>query len=109
MASNNKPLENNLNDVPDPYVIGSTHGSLEEYRNALRKYSVARHLSYKVLKQAKACHVVKCRDSDCGFRIRCNIKDSECIVTVSKPHQCLPDAHDEWHGSASIKYLQPAN
>lgn len=52
---------------------------------------------------------MKCHDSDYGFRIRCNIKDSECIVTVLEPHQCLPDAPDSWRVPASMKYLQPAN
>lgn len=78
----NVPLQNNLDIVSDPYIVGSLSGSLDAFTSALGQYSVARHVSYQVHKQTKACYILKSGVTACEFRIRCNIKKTRCALTL---------------------------
>jgi len=106
------PLERSSTDllVSDPYVKGASFESFEAAKDALLRHTVARGLSYKVLRSDKkrSRHLVSCSLPSCPFRIRFGPNASGGVkTTVVVPHNCPPEAHLNWGRANSVKALRP--
>jgi MuDR family transposase len=106
------PLERSSIDllVSDPYVKGASFESFEAAKDALLRHTVARGLSYKVLRSDKnrSRYLVSCSLPSCPFRIRFGPNASGGVkTTVVVPHNCPPEAHLNWGRANSVKALRP--
>ena len=98
-------------DLPDPYVCGSEFNNMNEARDALLLYTVARGKSYSIqASDSKRCIAV-CRSSSCEFRVRISVsKESrKASTTVSVAHTCPPETHEGWNGEKSTRHLRLRN
>jgi len=76
---------------------------------AILQYTVAKGLSYKVLKAEKRCFLISCCSESCPFRLRVSLNKNqqEIKTTISIPHKCRLETHYDWRPSKSMKYLKP--
>src|SRR6267378_1382714 len=94
--------------VPDPYTKGTSFESLEAAKDALLRHTVARGLSYKVLRsdKARSRYLVSCLSS-CSFQIRIGPNASGGVMTTAVvPHSCPPETHSNWRQARSVKSLR---
>ena len=98
----------NMPDGPDPYICGSTFNSIDEARDILLRYTVARGLSYRVeSSDRKRKYILACRSKECKFCLRISIaKSGTAQTTASSPHTCPPEIHEVWKPASSVKYLR---
>jgi hypothetical protein len=92
---------------PDPYAIGSVYANINEAKEALLQYTVAKELSYRPKYSDKRKYVVECRSESCEFRLRFTIqKLGTAKTTISSPHTCPPETHFGWKQAGGAKYLR---
>ena len=91
----------------NPYAVGTSFPSMKEAREAILQHTIQEGLSYKVAKAEISRYILICRSDTCTFRLRVNYnkKHHHAVVTISQPHICSPDTHNNWKSASSVQYL----
>ena len=86
--------------------IGDTFNSLEEGRDAILAWALARNESYKSAKRTSTSRLVVCRNQklyNCPFRVRINHKQGgECYISKLEHHTCPVFSHEDWQPKRSV-------
>jgi hypothetical protein len=84
----------------------STFDSMEDARNAIKRFYTVQKAAVKVLNNRPTNFHVKCRNEDCSFEISCN-KRSNGLVHIcrfSDEHTCMSEITGE-RGRVPIGYI----
>jgi hypothetical protein len=103
IGSASPPPEPTPLELPtDPYTKGASFESFEAAKDALLRHTVARGLSYRVLRsdKSRSCYLVSCLSSSCPFQIRFGLRRRH------DNGRGTPEAHSNRRQARSVKSLR---